>query len=178
SAAFWSESYGGPAVQPLTSASGGFLASPPADFAEEGFLRPRGALHIARAEEEPFLKAIEETFAAPGVQLERRGRAEIEAIVPGIRPGWDRALTEPSCADIDVAALHAAYLRAARRAGVTIRPDSRVATLAHMPEGWRIEGAGEAVLARIVVNAAGAWAAAIAAMAGALPIAITPMRRT
>ena len=32
SAAFWVETYGGPLVQPLTSASGPFLAAPPADF--------------------------------------------------------------------------------------------------------------------------------------------------
>ena len=42
SAAFWTESYGGPLVQPLTSASGPWLR-------QHGFLRPRGALTIARA---------------------------------------------------------------------------------------------------------------------------------
>jgi len=35
SAAFWTESYGGPRVQPLTTASGPFLH-------EHGFLTPRG----------------------------------------------------------------------------------------------------------------------------------------
>nr|MDQ4087642.1 FAD-binding oxidoreductase [Pseudomonadota bacterium] len=34
SAAFWAESYGGPLIQPLTSASGRFLAYPAADFAD------------------------------------------------------------------------------------------------------------------------------------------------
>ena len=37
SAAFWTESYGGPKIQPLTAASGPFLR-------EGGFLSPRGAL--------------------------------------------------------------------------------------------------------------------------------------
>lgn len=40
SAAFWTETYGGPAVQPLTTASY-------ADLSDGGFLRRRGALHIA-----------------------------------------------------------------------------------------------------------------------------------
>jgi D-arginine dehydrogenase len=44
SAAFWSVSYGGPLVQPLTSASGAWLR-------EHNLLRPRGELHIARAHE-------------------------------------------------------------------------------------------------------------------------------
>ena len=34
SAAFWSVTYGGPVVQPLSSASGPFLAHPPKSFSE------------------------------------------------------------------------------------------------------------------------------------------------
>ena len=34
SAAFWSETYGGPAIQPLTSASKAFLEAPPVEFSE------------------------------------------------------------------------------------------------------------------------------------------------
>src|SRR5688572_10564991 len=63
SAAFWSETYGGPAVQPLTTASGPWLARPPEDYSERGFLAPRGALHIARAEGEAALDAMAADFA-------------------------------------------------------------------------------------------------------------------
>ena len=48
SAAFWLESYGGPKVALLSSASRPFLESPPADFADRGFLRTRGDLHLSR----------------------------------------------------------------------------------------------------------------------------------
>ena len=48
SVAFWSESYGGPQVRPLTLASHDFLSRPEADFADRPFLSPRGALHIGR----------------------------------------------------------------------------------------------------------------------------------
>ena len=44
SAAFWEECYGGPGVVPLTLASGPYLA-------EHGFLSPRGALYVGRAED-------------------------------------------------------------------------------------------------------------------------------
>ncbi|MET0136807.1 MAG: FAD-dependent oxidoreductase, partial [Sphingobium sp.] len=57
SVAFWEESYGGPAVQPLTSASGAYLR-------EHGFLAPRGALTIARAGQEAELEAFAARFAA------------------------------------------------------------------------------------------------------------------
>ena len=42
SAAFWLESYGGPHVAVLSAASRDFLANPPADFSEHGFLRDAG----------------------------------------------------------------------------------------------------------------------------------------
>src|SRR6059058_5293431 len=48
SAAFYLESYGGPEVAKLSKASHDFLACPPPDFSERGFLRQRGDLHISR----------------------------------------------------------------------------------------------------------------------------------
>ena len=50
SAAFFLESYGGPDVARLTAASHAFLQNPPEDFADRGFLRTRGDLHITRDE--------------------------------------------------------------------------------------------------------------------------------
>ena len=50
SAAFYLESYGGPDVAKLTLASRDFLDSPPRDFADRGFLRERGDLHLTRDE--------------------------------------------------------------------------------------------------------------------------------
>jgi len=179
SAAFWSESYGGPGVQPLTSASGPFLSRPPAEFAERGFLGPRGHLHIADVGGRSALGALARDFAGSGVEMRALDRPAIEALVPGILPGWDSGVIEPSCQDIDVAGLHAAYLRAARLAGAELHCGRRVAAIEPVAGGWRIEaGGGEPILAAIVVNAAGAWASAVARMAGALPIAITPYRRT
>src|SRR5215218_2135573 len=108
SAAFWLESYGGPQVAQLTAASRAFLDKPPADFAERGFLRTRGAIHISR-EQWAELPA--------GVGARRLNRIELERLVPGIRLEWRCAVLEPGCADIDVADLHAAYLRRFRQRG-------------------------------------------------------------
>src|SRR5215208_1357194 len=47
SAAFWLESYGGPKVALLSRASRSFLAAPPAEFAESGFLHTRGDVHLS-----------------------------------------------------------------------------------------------------------------------------------
>ena len=53
SAAFWLENYGGPLVAPLSLASRAFLTKPPAEFADEGFLTRRGALHVSRDRARP-----------------------------------------------------------------------------------------------------------------------------
>jgi hypothetical protein len=53
SAAFYAETYGGPAVQPLTTASKSFFEAPPEGFATVPLLTPRGGLHIANAAVRP-----------------------------------------------------------------------------------------------------------------------------
>ena len=75
SAAFWLESYGGPQVALLSAASHEFLARPPADFSERGFLRTRGALHVTR-DELPKLPATVESRLVE--------RDELERLVPGM----------------------------------------------------------------------------------------------
>ena len=85
-------------------------------LSEHGFLGPRGALHIADAEGLAALAEVEAEFG-DRVAFERLDRAGLEARLPGLREGWVAGLIEPSCADIDVAGLHAFYLARARRAG-------------------------------------------------------------
>jgi D-arginine dehydrogenase len=178
SAAFWSESYGGPFVQPLTTASGAFLRDPPAGFHERSFLRPRGAISLVEAGQEAALEAMQRDFAASGVALEWLERADLERDIPGLRAGWQTGLGEPSCSDIDVAALHGAYLGAARRLGTELIVDAPVTSIERLPGGWRLETRQGPIEAQVLVNAAGAWADAIATMAGLRPIGIQPYRRT
>jgi len=127
SAAFYLESYGGPDVARLTLASREFLDSPPAEFSDRGFLRQRGDLHLTRG----VLPELPPQVATRVVE-----RSELEQLVPGIRPDWPRALFEPGCADIDVAALHAAYLRAVSKAGGEIRTGSRLDSAERSDGSW------------------------------------------
>lgn len=171
SAAFWEECYGGPALVPLTLASGEYLR-------EGGFLSKRGALYLARARDEAEVASFVERFAKSGAGFERIGRTQLEAIVPGLKQDWDRAIWEPGCADIDVAALHAHYLSSARKLGVGIKCKARVASMAYSGE-WQIElEDGREIRATTVVNAAGAWADEVAKLAGVTPKGIQPYRRT
>ena len=172
SAAFWEECYGGPDIVPLTLASGEYLRS-------GGFLQQRGALYVARDEDAALVSDFLERFQATGAVLERLGAAEVQRRVPGIRPAWAAAVWEPACADIDVAALHAHYLRQALDTGVNLQCRARVTGLQRISGCWRITDVrGEEYHADCVVNAAGAWADGLAAMAGARQVGITPYRRT
>ena len=178
SAAFWSETYGGPLIQPLTSASGSFLSEPPADFAETGFLKSRGAIHVASSQSDVSLRRLEEEFRGSNVRLRSLDREELAAVIPGLRIGWDGGLLEATCADIDVAALHAAYLRAARRAGARLITNSRLVDARRSDDRWHLRTSAGDVEADVIVNAAGAWADYVARVAEISPVGIQPYRRT
>ncbi len=172
SAAFWTESYGGPLIQPLTTASGPFLH-------DHGFLGPRGALTLARDSELGALDAFITTFAGLGVRVERLDRAALEARLPGLAAGWAQGAYEPDCCDIDVAALHQHWLAEAARGGAQLWCRARVERAARQGDGWDIALAdGRTLRAATLINAAGAWADRVAEAAGIAPIGIQPYRRT
>lgn len=171
SAAFWEEAYGGPGVYPLTAASGKWMRT-------MGFLSPRGALNIGRAGDRDKVGAFVARFEALGAKVELLDHAGLENRVPGLRPEWAWGSWEPNCADIDVAGMHAHYLAEGRRAGTVLRLRARAEVAEREGLGWRIGWHGGEALAGVLVNAAGAWADQVAAMAGAAPCGITPLRRT
>ena len=178
SAAFWDECYGGPGVQPLTTASGPFLAAPPADFHNGPLMHPRGALHIGTSAQTALSDNMLAEFAASGVHIKVRDRAALETHVPGLRSDWTHGLWEPACCDIDVAALHGAYLRQAKRQGAQLHCNSRLSAANWQNGAWHISAGGLQCSARIIVNAAGAWADDIARIARVGALGITPYRRT
>lgn len=163
SAAFWLESYGGPKVATLTAASRGVLTN-------GGFLTERGAVHLSDGDWPEVPR---------GVAARRLSRAELEQIVPGIRSRWIRALLEPGCADIDVAALHQSYLRSFRQSGGTIATGARLIRGDQRGGRWALTMEdGSSVTTALVVDAAGAWADWVAAACGAAPLGIAPKKRT
>lgn len=179
SAAFYDESYGGPGVQPLTTASGPMLRSPDAAMGGVSFLRPRGGLVIARDGDGPLLDAMAAEFAGTPVRLDRVGRQRLEASVPRLLPRWSQGLVLPDCEDIDVAALHQSCLSLARRHDVQVLTNAPLtAARRRSDQRWQVECGPHSIIATTIVNAAGAWADAVAARVGARPIGIKPYRRT
>jgi D-arginine dehydrogenase len=172
SAAAFLESYGGPEVRALTRASRPLLEAAAVDAP---LLSARPLLWIAGPGREPAIADL------------RRQQPNLRALTPqdaqricsAVRTDWvTAAALEPDAQDIDVAGLHQAYVREARRNGVAIFRDSRVAEAAHDGRAWRLRHAGGTVSAGVVVNAAGAWADRVATLFGARPCGLRPLRRT
>ncbi len=178
SAALYSPYFGPPAVRALTVASREFLADPPPGFAGAPLLSPRGVVTVARpGAEVEFEAALADARAAPAGAREI-SLAEARAMVPVLRADrFARAMHKPGAMDIDVAALHAGYLRGVRAEGRVVTR-ARVDGLRRDGRGWLAGTPGGEHSAPVLVDAAGAWADEVAAVAGARRIGLVPHRRT
>jgi D-arginine dehydrogenase len=180
SAALFTESYGPPAIRALTRASRAFFDTPPTGFAALPLLRARGTLLAGRSDQRDAALALRDTLVGEGSPAELLSGEQARALVPVLRPEASAlALYDRAAFDIDVDALLQAYLRGARAAGAAWWPDARVVSLERADGVWRIGiGDGRSVYARQLVDAAGAWADQVAALAGAPPIGLEPRRRS
>jgi D-arginine dehydrogenase len=174
SAAFWLAHYGGPEVMPLTLASGPLLEQG-WPTGERPWLRRRGSITIARTSLD-----LREALAAnsPEAPVAELDRSELVRRVPGLREGWDFGVDDPSCADIDVAALHQGCLAHFRRKGGMIECSTQLKSARRSNDGWTIEAGSEQLSANVIVNAAGAWADEVADRCGVGALGIKPYRRT
>lgn len=178
SAALFSEIYGNPVIRMLTRASRDFLFNPPRDFSSDALVRPRGSLFIATASQ---LNALQAFSALPDVSPATRmlSLREAHALCPVLRENsLAGALLEADSKDLEVAALHQAYLGLFRRRGGSGRNDRAVESLRYDGERWQVCAGTETYVAPVIVNAAGAWADEVARLAGLKPLGLKPHRRT
>ncbi|HZK99041.1 MAG TPA: FAD-binding oxidoreductase [Caulobacteraceae bacterium] len=180
SAAMYIESYGGDAVRMLTAASRAFFDQPPGGFTEHPLLTPRGCLTIAGPGQSAALDAAVGTLAAGAGRFGEIPLEQAIAMVPSLRAdAISRAIFEPDAADIDTNALHAGFLRLAKARGAQFRLGARVESARRVGSRWRVVLAGgEIVEAGVVIDAAGAWADELAALAGVRPLGLDAKRRT
>ena len=179
SAALFMESYGTPQVRALTMASRAFLQAPPTGFCEHPLLSVRGALMVAAPGQEALLAEHWQVLRAITPRAQLLDRAGACALVPVLRP--ERvlgAVFEPDAADMDVDALHQGYLRGLRHAGGAVLCNAEVTALKRSADLWQVHAGGVNYEAPVVLNAAGAWADMVAALASVAPIGLQPRRRS
>ena len=174
SAAFWVASLGSAPGRRLSIAS-----KPMFDSNWPGsstpLLRRRGTVHLTGAHGDTVEGAEDLTGEHALTWLDR---AALDRMVPGLREQWTGAWYEPSCADIEVAAFHNACLSAIRRQGGEVRTDAEFRSAGQSADSWSVETSGGTVTAGLLVDAAGAWADAVAERAGVAPLGLEPKRRT
>ncbi|MDM7990438.1 FAD-dependent oxidoreductase [Arthrobacter sp. zg-Y877] len=166
-------SYGPPAIQDLTLRTLALIRAAEARLPEP-ILAPRRFLLIG---DEETVRDRASAHMHPVMQAEALGLA------PELRPeaftaaGLDT--TSVACNTDALLEYHRARLAAA---GGRVLTGRRVESARRTGEGdaqrWEVRSAGTRFQARVVVNAAGAWADTIAGIFGAEPLALTPYRRT
>ncbi len=175
SAALFTPTYGPPVIRALTRASAAAFNAPATESRPHPLLRPRDVLFIAREDQTASLAAMHEEM---GDALSPMPVADAARRLPLLRPGYlAGALLDRAAADIDVDALHRQYLRALTARGEA-RMKAEVIGLTRDGQGWRITTPQGEIRAEMIVNAAGAWADTVAAMAGIAQIGLRPKRRT
>jgi D-arginine dehydrogenase len=182
SAAMFMESYGPPMVRALTRASRAFYEQPPEGFAPD-LMQPRGVMYLATHGQEKELAHTRKELSPSCPGLVTLDAGTTLAHVPCLRPDLVHgALYDAGAQDLDVHALHQGFLRGFRhKAGADgeLRTSAGVTRATHDGRCWTVELAdGQALRARTVVNAAGAWADELGAVFGARPIGLVPHRRS
>ena len=178
SAALFTPNFGPPLVCALSLASKATLMGPQSKDASVSFLRQRGMLSVAGS-----------TGAAPLVQLAQSSSelnpihsisvSEALELAPVLRSERvSAACYEPGVMDMDVDAILQYCLKGLQLEGGQLVCNSRVSRCERDDDGWAVQAGDLSIKARIIINAAGAWASDIALLAGAQPIGLIPKRRT
>lgn len=173
SAAIYLPTYGPPAIQALTRASGDFFHTPPQTFTDQPLLSPRETMMLATRRDADEVTSL----LAAGMSEISKDQALARLPVLNTR-AYDRFLLDAGTMDIDVSTLLAAHRKAFRRDGGALYCTTCVTALTHTGNVWQVATPAQSFSAPIVINAAGAWAQEIAELAGATPIALEPMRRS
>lgn len=180
SAAMYAPGYGPRAVRMLTQHSRETYFTPPEGFANAPLVGPEvGCLFIAWAGEETLLDQKWDELIGDLPALDRLTPAQAQARVPILKPeALAGALFEGLSAAMDVNEIHQSYLRDAKRAGAELKVRAELRSATYEGGHWALDTAAGPLAARVLVNAAGAWADRVAARCGVAPIGIQPKRRT
>lgn len=170
----------GPQVRALTAASREFLQDPPG-YVHSRLLNPMGLLVVAPAGS--AAEQLRADFSAVAALVEDArlvGPDEAIEINPILAPGrTELAMHEPRAADLDVDALHQGYVRAVKQCGGSVITGVRLTSAERAGRTWTMTDAeGNRFRAPMVINAAGAWVDCVAALFGARPVGIRPLRRS
>ncbi|KAA2315555.1 FAD-binding oxidoreductase [Pseudooceanicola sediminis] len=169
---------GSQVVQALTRASLAELSGHYREIEDLPLLAPRGLVRVARADQLDQLHRFFDT-AGPKPLCRWLDSEEVRLWVPILRPGYAAAgVLEAEVRDIHVGRLMALHQARMEARGARLVCGAEVTTLLRRTNAWQVASEAGTYQAPVVINAAGAWAGQVGAMAGASPLSLTPKRRT
>ena len=173
SAAIFILNYGGPAIRTVNEAARAFFENP-TEITDLPLLAPRGEMLVARAQD----SAAMDDYLRDARQVEILTTEEALALCPILRPeAAARASIERSAQTIDCDLLLHGFAKLFRRLGGQTETDAPAQTITRAGALWRVTTPKGDFTAPVLVNAAGAWADLVAAMAGIPPLGLIPHRR-
>ncbi|UWQ75784.1 FAD-binding oxidoreductase [Leisingera sp. M658] len=167
SAALFEENYGhGPTID-LNRASAAYLR-------DGGYLSPRGLMLVGTKDDaEGFARDVDE------LQMATLELDEARAMIPILNPDTvGFAAVSGAAEDIDTDRMLQDFAKTLRAAGGQIVTKTPVTAITRSASGWEVTAGGQTYQARKLVNAAGAWADQVAALAGVKTIGLQPKRRS
>lgn len=168
-----------PVIAALAGASRDFLRAPPEGFSDQPLVRPRGVVTVARDDQAGAFEAALERAARTLAECREITPAQALEEVPVLDPDYlARAFVEHDSSDLDIHALHQGYLRGLEARGGRLICDAEARAIERRADLWSVSGPAGRFEAPILINAAGAWADVVAALAGVAPIGLVPKRRT
>ncbi|MBS3649534.1 FAD-binding oxidoreductase [Pseudaminobacter sp. 19-2017] len=175
SAALFIPNYGNGVIRALNRASGPLFHGAASDLFPHPLLTDRGLLYVA----DPDGVGAHRELLAESEGIQEISVDEALAMVPILRrDGIVEASFEEDAHDIDVAALHQGWLKAAKQGGAVLYTQCEVISGERRDGQWLIKTSQGEVFANIVVNAAGAWGDIVAKACGLEPIGLQPLRRS
>ncbi len=172
SAALFEQNYGKPSTVALNRASRTYHFE-----ANGGVTSPRGLMLAGMA-------AASEAFEADvqAMGMERITPAEARTLCPILNDQVTLAAYDADAWDLDTDRMVQNFAAEVRANGGAVRTGADVTAITRTAAGWDVtmttKTGPETVQARALVNAAGPWVDALAAMAGVAPLGVTPLRRS
>jgi len=161
-------------IRALTLASRPFFEGTP-------LASPMPMLVHGRADEKARLDQLEAEIA-PFAKLDRLDSDGLSEACPLLRTGpggSEHGLIDRTALKLDGNAMLQGYVRQLLHHGGELRTGVRIATVRRGNGTWAVvTERGERFSGGLLINAAGAWADAVAGLAGVQPVRIQPMRRT
>lgn len=181
SAAMFIETYGTPTIRALTIAGHDFYANPPAGFAEQPILKPRGVLFVGTLDQQALLEDAYQAFRKQELDVRMLTPEQAKDLVSCLKADQlAGAVYDPEGSDIDVHVLHQGYLKGMRQQGAELRCNAQLTGASWDGSSWivNLDGHADPIRAHTLVNAAGAWADHVASLCNVAPLGIQPKRRS